>query len=542
MPLARTLRWPTVFSFVGLLILGIAGPAAAQTAQPAEPVQADVLLKNGTLFDGTGSPGVVGDIAIRKGEIVAVGTFPLAEAGQVIDCTGLYIAPGFIDLHNHSDSQIVAPLTRGNVNFLLQGCTTIVTGNCGFGPVDAGDYFAKIDQLGAGTHVIHLLPQGSLRSSVMGDDNRAPTPEELAKMRELAEQALRDGVFGMSTGLIYVPGTYARTEELIEIARVIAAYQGLYASHIRGEGLDLLESIQEALEIGRRAGLAVHISHFKASGPRAWGLIRAAAQRIEQARKEGQIVTADQYPYVASSTSLEAMLIPTAARAGGEKALLKRLDNSEQLAGIREYIVRELKERGTQAPIRIARFNPEPKWVGKSLEEIAESAQMTPVEVVLDITRKGGASAVSFGMNEDDVRFGMSLPWVATASDGRAFVPNADRPHPRSFGTFPRKIGYYALHLKTIPVEQAIRSASGLPADILKLTDRGYLKAGLAADVVVFDPKEFRDTATYDDPQQYATGIRYVFVAGQPAVDRGIPTGALAGRALRRPNREARKP
>lgn len=503
-----------------------------------EPVNADLLLQSGTLFDGSGGDGVIGDVAIKGEKIVAVGTFKTGRVLLTIDCTGLTVAPGFIDLHNHSDSQMVDRRTRGNVNFLMQGCTTIVTCNCGSGPVNAGKYFEAIDAAGAGTNVIHLLPQGSLRQDVMGSINRAPTAAELAKMKELAETAMQDGVFGMSTGLIYVPSSYAQTDELIEIAKVVAAHGGLYASHIRGEGLELLKSINEAIEIGRQAKLSVHVSHFKASGPEAWGLIRQAAEQIEKARKAGQTVTADQYPYIASSTSLEAMLIPTWARAGGQTALVKRLDDAEQGSRIRHYIADTLEKRGDQAPIRIARYKPRPDWVGKSLTEIARGEKRDAVKIVLEITRQGGAAGVSFGMHEDDVRFAMQLPWVATASDGRAYLPGDDKPHPRSYGTFSRKIGLYAVQEKVVTLAQAIRSSSGLPADILGLTDRGYLKPGAIADVVVFDPAQVRDTATFDSPHQYAAGMKHVLVNGQPAVWEGTPTGALAGRALRPANKK----
>ena len=503
-------------------------------ASAAEPRMFDILLLNGTLHDGLGSPPVEGDLGISDGKIAAIGELEQDRAGIRIDCRGLVICPGFIDLHNHSDTQVVAPPTRANVNFLLQGCTSIVTGNCGAGPVDAAAYFDQIDAAGAGTNVAHLLPQGSLRDQVLGPVNRASTPAELDTMRGLADKAMRDGVWGMSTGLIYVPGSYTPTEELAEIAKVVAKHGGLYASHIRNEGKDLLNSVDEALKIGQASGARVHISHFKSTGPDAWGLIRQAAAQIEAAQVAGQVVTADQYPYNASSTSLEAMLIPAWAREGGSRGLLKRLDDPEQLAKIRTAIMDDLQQRGTVAPLRIARFAPQPKWVGKSLQEIAELEKREMVEIVLEITRKGGAAAISFGMHEDDVRFAMQLPWVATASDGRAYLPGADRPHPRSYGTFSRKIGYYSIQKQIVSLAAAIRSSTGLPAVILGWSDRGRLKEGLIADVTVFDPATFRDQATYDDPHRYSAGVQYVFVNGQPAVFHGQPTGALAGRAIRR--------
>jgi N-acyl-D-amino-acid deacylase len=508
--------------------------AYAEFGLAAEPPAFDVLLLNGTVYDGTGDPAVQADVGIVGGKITAIAELTDRPAGQRIDCTGLIICPGFIDLHNHSDSQIVSPLTRGNVNFLLQGCTTVVTGNCGSGPVNAAAYFDKIDAAGAGTNIAHLLPQGSLREQVLGSVNRVTTAAELETMRTLADKAMRDGVCGMSTGLIYVPGSYTQTEELAEIAKVVAKHGGFYTSHIRNEGKGLLEAINEALQIGKASGARVHISHFKSSGREAWGLIRSAATQIEAAQKAGQIVTADQYPYIASSTSLEAMVVPTWAREGGDKGLQHRLKTPEQLEKIRKEILDDLSRRGPDTPIKIARYSKQPKWIGKSLEEIAAMENQPVIEIVLEICRNGGAAAVSFGMNEDDVRFAMQLPWVATASDGRAYLPGADRPHPRSYGTFSRKIGYYSIQEGVLPVAQAIRSSTGLPADILGWTDRGYLKVGTIADVTVFDPKQLKDVADFNDPHRYSVGVKYVLIRGEPAVYQGQPTGALAGRAIRR--------
>ena len=504
------------------------------TCIAAEPPAFDILLCQGTLHDGQGSAPVTGDVGISDGKIVSIGDLKSSRASLRIDCQGLVICPGFIDLHNHSDTQIIAPLTRGNVNFLLQGCTTVVTGNCGAGPVDAASYFEQIDAAGAGTNVAHLLPQGSLRDQVLGPVNRPSTAAELDSMRKLTEKAMRDGVWGMSTGLIYIPGSYAPTSELQELAKVVGQHGGFYVSHIRNESKDLLSAIDEALKIGQASGTRVHISHFKSSGPEAWGLIRQAAAQIEAARKAGQVVTADQYPYIASSTSLEAMVVPTWAREGGGRGLQQRLGDPQQTAKIREAIEQDLKQRGPDAPIRIARYTPQPPWVGRSLQEIADLEKRVMVDIVLEICRNGGAAAVSFGMHEDDVRFAMQLPWVATASDGRAYLPGADRPHPRSYGTFARKIGYYSIEKAILPLAAAIRSSTGLPAEILGWTDRGYLKAGMIADVTVFHPQEFRDQATYDDPHRYSAGVKYVFVNGQPAVYQGQPTGALAGRSIRR--------
>jgi len=514
--------------FLAIVLLLWSGPAAAA----AEPIEADILLVGGTIYDGTGGKPVVGDVAIRGDRVVAVGEFKTKSAEWRLDCTGLVVMPGAIDLHNHSDRQVVDSKTRANINYLMQGCTTVVTGNCGSGPVDVGEYYGKINQAGAGTNVIHLLPHGSLRRAVVGSESRAATAEELKEMQNLVEKAMHDGAWGMSTGLIYVPGTYADTNELVTLAKVVALHKGIYASHIRNENVRLLAAVDEAMEIGRRAGLPVHVSHFKSSGRDSWGLVRRAAEMIAKARKKGQKVTADQYPYIASSTSLDATVIPTWARAGGRKELIRRLDDKEIGIKLRTAIAENLSRKDNGQVLKIARYAPRPDWVGQSVAEIAESEKLTTVEVAVEVARSGGAAIVNFSMSEEDVRHIMQVPWVATASDGRAYLPGADRPHPRSYGTFARKLGHYAIREKVLGLAAAVRSMTGLPAEILGLKDRGVLRVGSVADVAVFDPKTIRDAATFEDPHQYSEGFRYVLVNGRPAVFRGKPTGALAGRAV----------
>lgn len=520
----------SIFRCLLLTLVLVSGIAARATG---EVISADVVLSGGTIVDGSGSPGIVGDVAIRDGLIVGVGHLDEIDAAWTIDCSGLVVCPGFIDLHNHSDRQVVKPETRAVVNYVTQGCTTIVTGNCGSGPVNVGNYYSQIDEHGAGVNVAHLLPQGSLREDVIGNTLREPTEVELRKLTQLADKAMSDGAWGMSTGLIYVPSSYADTDELITIAKVISSHGGIYASHIRGEGTGLLKSIDEALQIGREGGLPVHISHFKSSGRDAWGLVRRAAANIAEARKSGQVVTADQYPYIASSTSLGATLLPAWAREGGRKALLARLEDKTTGSRLKGIITTAIQNRSEGDAVRIARYSPRKEWVGLSLLQISRKENRDSLDIALEIFRGGGAQIVNFSMSEDDVRHIMAIDWVATASDGRAYLPGADKPHPRNYGTFARKIGYYSLNENVLSLEQAIRSATGLPAEILGMNDRGYLRKDLAADIAVFDPEEFRDAATFSEPHQYCQGLRYVFVNGKPALVKGSPTGALAGRALR---------
>jgi N-acyl-D-aspartate/D-glutamate deacylase len=522
---------------LSVLVLALFLPADA-------PVQADVVIRGATLYDGSGQPGKKGDLAIRGERIVAVGTFQTAGKPKVIDGKGLFVAPGFIDLHTHcdlGDHPLTAKAGRANLCYLMQGVTTVVTGNCGAGPVDVADFFRKLDRNKVGTNVIHLVPHNAVRSKVMGNANRAPTARELEKMKALVDQGMKDGAWGLSTGLIYNPGTYAKTDEIIALARVAARHGGLYASHIRTEGPRVLSAIDEALTVGREAGLPVHISHLKASGRKAWGLAADEIAVIKKARAKGQAVTADQYPYPASSTSLAATLVPARFREGNRKDFLDRLKDADLGPKLRKAIQQQIDDRQAGKAVRIARYKPKPAWQGKTLGAIAAAEKKSVLELVLEIERSGGAAIINFGMSEDDVRLIMRQPFVATASDGSSQVPGDTMPHPRSYGCFPRKIGRIAVRDKVLTVEQAVRSASGLPADILKLADRGYLKAGSVADVVVFDPPTYRDTATFDKPHQYATGVRYLFLSGTLVIDRGKYTDALAGKVLRHKSQPVQK-
>lgn len=529
-----------IYLLLAVLLLPAAPIVANALADEAdEPVEADILLRGGLLYRGDGGEPAVGDVAIRGDRIVAVGKFTLKSAGRVIDCQGLAISPGFIDLHNHSDRQVRGEETRAVANYLFQGCTTIVTGNCGSGPIEVGEYYDHLQRFGVGVNVAHLLPQGQLRREVIGSTRRGAEPEELKGMLELTRQAMDDGAWGVSTGLIYVPSSYADTDELAAIAKVVGEAGGIYVSHIRNENTRLLEAVDEALEIGRRGGAPVHISHFKSSGKNSWGLVRVASQRIEKLRAEGARITADQYPYTASSTSLDATMIPASARAGGRDALRKRLADEFEGPKIRKAIENKLEQTDGGQRIQIASYRPRPDWVGKRLSEIAAAEEMEPLELVLQIVDAGGASVVNHSINEEDVRYVMNLPWVATASDGSARVPAATAPHPRSYGTFARKLGHYAIREKAVDLSLAVRSCSGLPADILGMTDRGYLRSGAFADIAVWSPRELIDQATFERPHRYCEGVRYLFVNGRPAIHEEKFTGALAGRPLRRPASEA---
>jgi N-acyl-D-aspartate/D-glutamate deacylase len=497
----------------------------------AEPLKVDVLLKGGTIIDGTDKAPIQGDVAVRGDRIVAVGDVADVDAGRTIDCKGLVICPGFIDLHNHSDGSILAPESRDAACYLTQGCTTLVTGNCGGGRADIGKYYDEIDEHGAGVNIAQLVPHGAVRDKVMGKVRRAPSEDELKQMQKLAEEGMQQGAWGMSTGLQYVPGAYADTDELVAVASVVGKQGGIYASHIRDESDELMESIEEVIEISRRADLPCHVSHLKSSKVRNWGKMRAATEAIEKARQSGLTITADQYPYTASSTSIMAMLLPDEEREGGEQAAADRLKSPSEETRLRPIIANGLEERGA---LMVASFAPKPQWVGKLISDIAKEEGREQVDVAVELLRDGKAQGVNFGMDEADVRYAMTMPWVATASDGSAKIDDGTRPHPRSFGTFSRKIGRYAIKDKVLSLPAAIRSASGLPAEIIGMTDRGVVRENLVADLVVFDPNEFEDLATYEKPFERSKGVRWLFVNGQVAIDDGEVQKTLAGRALRR--------
>jgi N-acyl-D-aspartate/D-glutamate deacylase len=519
------------------LAVGLAVVALAFSLQRIADAEAiDVLLKNGTIIDGTGGAPFEGNVAIAGDKIVAVGEVDEKSAGKVVDCTGLIIAPGFIDLHNHSDDSILTPKNQSALCYLTQGCTTLVTGNCGGGRDDIGKYYDDLAAAKVGINIAHLIPQGEVRDKVMGKVRRAPTADEVKKMQDLVNTGMDEGAWGMSTGLQYVPGSFAKTDELIALASVVGNRGGIYASHVRDEGDELLESIQEVIDIARGGNLPCHVSHLKASKKPNWGKVHAAAHLIEEAQHEGLKITADQYPYIASSTSVMAFLLPDSEREGGERATAKRLQDEEQLKRLRPIIAKALDARGR---IMVAESSKKPQWVGKMILDIAAEEKREPVDVAVELLRDDpDAAGVNFGMDEADVRYVMTLPWVATASDGSAKVDDGSRPHPRSFGTFSRKIGRYSIQDKVLPLPAAIRSASGLPADVIGLKDRGYLRKDLVADIVVFDPKTFIDNSTFEKPFEPSTGVRWLLVNGKLAIDDGKPADMHAGQPLRKPQHD----
>ncbi len=513
------------------ILLLLSGTCLAIGAQ--EP-DFDLVIAGGTIVDGTGSQTYPASIGVKNGIISAIGQIAPSRGRRVIQAKGKIVAPGFIDIHTHSDRGILNEQGRQAQNYLTQGVTTMVTGNCGGGTFEVAQFYQKMAKQGIGTNIIHLVGHGTIRSSVMGNAGRAPNPGELAEMKSLVEKAMKEGAAGLSTGLFYAPGSFAKVDEIVELCSVVKSYGGWYASHIRDESdysTGLKASIAEAIEAGEKAGVPVQISHLKALGKSVWGQAAEVCRIIEAARARGVKVFADQYPYEASSTSLAAAVVPRWVEADGRTR--ERLKDPEQLPRIKREIVENIERRGGPASLVISSFRPRPEWEGKNLLEISSNLKKAPVDAAIEIILLGNPSVVSFNMSDDDITYFMKQPYVMTGSDGSIVTFGQGVPHPRNYGTFARKIRVYVLEKKILTMEQAIHAATGLPASILGLRDRGLLKEGYAADIVVFDPVSIRDRATYAQPHQYCEGIDLVLVNGTLAVDAGRITGTLAGKPLR---------
>jgi N-acyl-D-amino-acid deacylase len=520
----------------------------------------DVIFVNGKVIDGAGNPWFKADVGVKGDKVEAVGRLSGSDAGRTVDVSRLVVAPGFIDIHSHSDyNVIIDPRVESKVR---QGVTTEVVGNCGssaapmntdvkayrerymrarlgddfeFSWESMGDYIDIIDSKGASFNVAPLVGQGTIRQNVMGYEDREPTKSELEEMRGLVSGAMKDGAWGMSTGLIYTPSTYAGTPEIVELAKVLGGYNGIYFSHIRGEGETLLAAVNEAVQIGKDAEVPVQIAHFKASGSPHWGKTVDSLRLVAEGREAGVDVTFDQYPYIASSTGLAAY-IPHWAQEGGADRLLERLKDPETREKIREDKSGIYR---TWDMIMVASAKNHPEYEGKRISEVAEIEGKEEYEAVFDLLLAEDAqvSVVSFGMSEEDVRRVMRSPYGMVGSDGSAAAPwgilGRGKPHPRFYGTFPRVIGHYVRE-GVLSLQEAVRKMTTAPAQRLGLKDRGLLRVGFKADLVVFDPGKVKDEATFVDPHRFASGIPYVMVNGEFVVDGREHTGALPGRALRK--------
>ena len=521
------LRMRRTYSFIIFFLC--VSYAVAQT-------EVDILIKGGRILDGTGNSWFYGDVAIKQGKILKLGKLEDYKAKKIIDAEGLIVAPGFIDVHTHIEDDEVRNPTADN--FIYDGVTTVITGNCGLSNVDIKKYLLKLDSLQLSINVATFIGHNDVRRAVMGTANRKATGEEQKKMEALVEKAMQDGAIGLSTGLIYIPGAYSSTEEIVGLARVAAKYNGVYASHMRDEGDEITKAIEEALYIGKEAKMPVEISHFKLSGQQNWGRSKETIPMIIKAREEGIDVTIDQYPYTASSTSLSTLL-PDDVLADGSDSIAARLARPEVRKYVTEYMLGRLKKRKLKHysfPV-VAYYKADTTMNGKSIEEVnllmgRKHKVKNEIETVMDMMIKGGAGMVFHGMSEEDVKHIMQYPFNMFASDASIRVYNQGAPHPRGYGTNARVLGKYVREEKIISLEDAVRRMTSLPAQKFGLKDRGLIREGFMADIVIFDEKEVRDVSTYEKPHAYSTGFRYVLVNGETVVEEGKHNGTRSGKTL----------
>ncbi|MBX3114388.1 MAG: D-aminoacylase [Fimbriimonadaceae bacterium] len=497
----------------------------------------DLVIRNGMVIDGSGNPAYYADIAINSGVIQEIGT--ISETGkQEIDANNMAVTPGFIDVHTHAENVIELPNAE---NFVRMGVTSIVIGNCGGSELDLGSFFAKLEKDPVSVNVASLVGQNTVRRSAMGGNfDRLPSDSEMTKMKASVRRAMEDGAVGLSTGLIYLPGAYSKTEEIIELAKIAGEYRGVYATHMRSEGTNIFSAIEEMIRIGVESKCRVEYSHIKLSGENVWGRTNEVLARLEKARAEGLEITQDQYAYTASSTSISTLL-PDSALEGGTAELKKKLDDPIQRAAIAKDMTDRLalRKRTDYGYAVIASCRADSRLNGKNLIEAAQirlgkSTLADQIETVFWIQLNGGASAVFHGMSEPDVTAFMQHPNTMIACDASCREYGEGVPHPRGYGNNARVLGRYVRELKTIRLEDAVRKMTSLPAQTFRLKNRGILKVGMAADINIFDPALVTDPSTYVDPHKYSTGFKAVIVNGKLVVKNDEHTGVRSGVPLRR--------
>jgi len=504
----------------------------------------DIILKNGKIIDGAGNPWFYGDVGIVKDKVVTIGNLSNAKAKKIIDVNGLVVAPGFIDVHTHIEGDEKKTPTADN--FIYDGVTTVITGNCGLSEVDLKKYFKHLDSVKLSVNVGSLIGHNDVRRAVLGEAAVTPNAEQLKQMQNLVEQAMRDGAMGFSTGLIYTPGLYSKTDEVIALAKAAAKYHGVYTSHMRNESDKIFDAINEAIDIGRQANMPVEISHFKVGLPN-WNKSDQMIAMVEKARQEGLEVTVDQYPYTASSTTLN-VLLPDWLLDGGRDSVLKRLANPVVHQKVVDEMIKDMTRR-TRAHFDyavVAQWKNDPALNGKNIMQIniekgRESTIPNEIETILDITKLGSTSMVFHGMNEDDVENIMKYPLTMIISDSGIREFGVGVPHPRGYGSNARVLAMYVREKHLITLEDAVRKMTSLPAQKFRLTGRGLLQPGMYADVVVFDPNKVKDESTFERPHAYSTGFKYVLVNGQLTVDNFKHNGTRNGAILRGPGYEQNK-
>jgi dihydroorotase/N-acyl-D-amino-acid deacylase len=512
-----------------LLLLAVSAP---------QTTQYDLLLKHARVVDGTGAPWFRADVAIRGDTIAAIAPAIDAPAARIIDVREFVVAPGFIDIHTHARRGIDQTPTAAN--YVRQGVTTVMEGPDGSSPLPLAPFLEHLGSLKISLDIGTFVGQGSVRNAVIGDVDRKATPEEIDKMKGIVEQAMKDGAFGLSTGLFYVPGTFTPTAEVVELAKVAGRYGGIHESHQRDETAGVLDSVRETIAIGEGGHLPTHISHAKVIGTMNWGKSANLLALVDAARARGVDVTLDQYPYTASSTSISAALVPAWMLEGGREKTLTRLKDPgtrEKAKGQIAATIRDARGGGDLTKVQFANCGFDPSLAGKTLADLTARRKLAPTirngaEVVMWIVEQGGCSGIFHAMGEGDLLRILKHPATMIASDGEIPVFGRASPHPRSYGTFARVLGVYVREKKALTLEEAIRKMSAFPAARLGLSDRGVLRPGLKADLAVFDPAAVRDVATYTNPHQYAEGFSHVIVNGQVVFENGQMTEARPGRIL----------
>ena len=505
---------------------------SAQTSQPF-----DLLITAGRIVGGAGNPWVRGSVAIRGERIVAMGHLPGARAKRTIDAADKVVAPGFIDIHNHGRRGIFQ--VPSAENYIRQGVTTIIEGNDGSSPLPLRGFFEKLLDTGIAINLGAFVGHGSVRSEVMGQEDRRASPDELNRMRRLVGQAMNEGALGLSTGLFYIPGNFAPTEEVIELAKIAAASGGMHISHMRDESAKLLDSVNETIRIGEEGGLPTQITHHKAVGKPNWGGSAHTLRRVEQARARGVDVSIDQYPYTAASTRTVA-LFPPWAQAGGREKLLERLRDPVARASIKAEIARRIEfDRGGGDPknVQLVLCEWDQRLNGKTLADVTrrrgrEVTFENAAETTMEIEAAGGCAAVYHAMNEEDVERIMRYRGTMIASDGWIFRLGDGVPHPRAYGTFPRVLGRYGREKGILDLEDAVRKMTSLPAQRIGQFDRGLLRPGMKADVTIFDPDTIIDRAEFGEPHRYSDGVHFVIVNGKVVLDNGKMTAERPGTIL----------
>jgi N-acyl-D-amino-acid deacylase len=503
-----------------------------------QPPSYDLILRNARIVDGTGNPWYRGDVGIRGNLIAEVSPRIVAPAGRTIDVGGQVVAPGFIDIHTHARRGIFEVPTADN--YVRQGVTTVIEGPDGSSPVPLAPFFSQLEALRTSLNIGSFIGQGSIRSAVVGGGDRKATPQEVERMQWMVEQGMKDGAFGLSTGLFYVPGTFTPTEEVIELARVAARYGGIHISHQRDDASQVLDSVRETIAIGEKGGLPTQVTHHKIIGQANWGKSVETLRLIDAARARAVDATIDQYPYTASSTSIAAALLPAWALGGGQQATLARFKDAATRAKIKAESVAMIRdERGGGDPknVQLASCGWDASLAGKTLADITRQRQLEPTienaaDTTIWIVEQGGCQGIFHAMSEEDLIRIIRHPATMIASDGEVPIFGRANPHPRSYGTFARVLGVYAREKGILTLEDAVRRMSSFPAARLGLVDRGLLSAGMKADIAVFDPMRVRDTATFEKPHQYAEGFSHVIVNGLVVFENGAMTPARPGRVL----------